>query len=231
MAWFDATTIDPAVGSSNFPIGRHPVVIKGSTVTPTKDQTGGMLVFTCEIIDGPHKGVSGLYRLNLWNSNTQAAEIAAKQLSAICHVVGTFQLNAEPKGAELFGKPFFVIVEKQKENDYTQIVAVQDIQGNAPVKGQGPSAPQQQAPMQQPPMQQANPAAPPAWSAPQVASVAQVAPAAQPAWSAPQQAPAQQTPAQQPAWSAPAQPAAAPAQPAWSQAPAAGAQPAWSMPR
>ena len=203
MAWFDATNVDPAVGSANLPIGRHPVIIKSSACVATKSGTGGMLVFSVEIIDGPHKGVPGVYRLNVWNDNTQAAEIAAKQLSAICHVVGVFQLNSEPKGVELFAKPFMVIVEKQKDSDHTQIVGVQDIAGNAPVKGQGPStpySPASQQPVQQPVQQPTQQPTEPAQigyyagspSQPTHATQGPSAPA-QPSW-------AQQPPAGPPAW-------------------------------
>lgn len=231
MAWFDANTIDPAAGGTSFPVGRHPVVIKSSAVVATKDNTGGMLALTCEIIDGQFKGVQGPYRLNLWNSNPQSAEIASKQLSAICHVVGTFQLNAEPKGVELFGKPFFIVVEQQPApNDkYTQIVGVQDINGNAPVKGQGPSQPAQQQQQQpQQPMQQPQPG----WQ-PQGQQPAQQ-PAQQPGWAAPQQPQQpQQQPQGQPSWSAPGQGGAPPQQPAqqqpsWSQQPPGGATPSWA---
>lgn len=233
MAWFDATTVDPSAGTGNLPVGRHPVVIKSAAVTPTKGNDGGLLLLTVEIIDGQYKGVQGAYRLNLWNASPQSAEIASKQLSALCHVTNRFQLNAEPKGVELFGIPFFIIVEQQAppNEKYTQIVGVQDINGNAPVKGQGPSQgqPQQQPPMQQQPMQQP-PQGQPAWGAPQQPQQQPPAqpPQGQPAWGAPQgQQPAQQ-PQGQPSWQPPAT-GGAPMQPAPQQQPTQGGQPAWSQ--
>jgi hypothetical protein len=218
MGWFDASTIDPSTGTGNFPVGRHPAVIKGSTQAATKDGSGGMLVFTVEIYDGQYKGVSSVYRLNMWNSSPQSAEIATKQLSALCHVVGVKDLIAEPKGVELFGKPFFIIVEQQPApNDkYTQIVGVQDIRGNAPVKGMFAGGQPQQG-QQQPQQGQPTHTQQPSWGG---------APTGQ----QPQQQPQQAQPAQ-PSWGAPqaGQPPqqAAAQQPSWAQQPATGAAPPW----
>jgi hypothetical protein len=150
MGWFDATQIDPATAQSQFPIGRHPVIIKSSASLAVKDKPNeGLLALTCEIIDGPSKGVTGVYRLNLWNSNPQAAEIASKQLSAICHVTGVYQLNdTVNRCSELFGKPFCVIVSAQQADArYTQVDGVTDMAGNPPAKGNVPSqaAPHPQA--------------------------------------------------------------------------------------
>jgi len=241
MGWFNAANVDPAGLGQSFPLGRHLVIAKSSAVTPTKDNSGGMLVFQLEIIDGPHKGFVGPYRLNLWNSSTQAAEIAGKQLSAICHCTGILDLVAQPPphgngqhGQEFFGIPFMIVVETQPGNEkYTQISAVLDRNGNPAVRGQANAAPQpqpawggqQQATpaQQQPPAQQPAPAwggaqqpqqaAQPAWGGP---AQPQAQLAAQPAWGGQQQA----TPAQQ-------QPPAQPAAPGWAQPPQ-GAAPGWA---
>lgn len=199
MPWFDATTVDPATGGGNLPLGVHPAIIKSSAVKPTKDNTGGLLELTVEIIDGAHKGMQGVYRLNLWNANPQSVEIAGKQLSALCHVTNTWHLNAEPKGSELYNKPFKIVVEQQKapNDQYTQISAVLDIAGNAPVKGQAGAAPQQQPQPGYTPAPAPLPsqAAPAPWGPPP-----NVAPAAGPVNSPPQ---------------------------AWSQQPPAGANAPW----
>jgi len=212
MPWFNARVVDPATGGTNFPVGRHPVMIESGERRGVKDKpNSGMLVFHLVVLDGPAKGMKGEYRLNIWNESTQAAEIAAKQLSAICHVVGVYDLES-PVAAELNGKPFIIIVEPQADPKYTQITAVQDIQGNAPKKvdaaaQQGPSG-------GNPPWQgqAAQPAGQPAWSgaAPSIGN------GAAPPW-------------QGGGTAAPASPAAA-AQPAWAQAPnGGGGKPPWAI--
>jgi len=139
---FDASRIDPTQTGGSFPVGRHPVVITHDELKATKDNTSGYLELTLTIIDGPNKGQSGPYRLNLYNNSQQAKEIAQRKLSAICHAIGVFQVD---DGIELHNKPFVVEAalqqgEEAKAKGYTEIVKVFDIHGNEPGK-----APQQQA--------------------------------------------------------------------------------------
>lgn len=159
--FFDATQVDPAGGTPSFPIGVHTVVIIASSKQGVKDKpSDGMLVFNMRIIEGENTGFVGAYRLNMWNSNQQSSQIAAQQLSALCHVTGRYQL-ATDQCTELFNIPFKIVVTQQPNNDkYTQISAVQDMAGNPPTKGSlpGAAAPGQQpqpahAPQQPPPQQ------------------------------------------------------------------------------
>lgn len=132
----------------NLPVGKHPVVIIAAEVVPTKNNDGGMVVFTLQIIDGPAKGSDGVYRVNLYNSSEKAKKIAQSQLSALCYVTGQFQLGQNGDDLTvLFGKPFMVEVTVQAQNDqYTEIKAVMDIHGNKPKAG---GQPQQQQPQNQ----------------------------------------------------------------------------------
>lgn len=245
MSWFNAREVDPAQSGAQFPIGRHPVIAKGSTRMGVKgkEQTDGMLGLSLEIIDGPHKGVSGIYRLNLWNSSEQARDIAAKQLSAICHVTNTPDLaDQNNMGVEFFGKPFMIIVSQQPQNpQYTQIDGVTDMAGNFAAKGAfagpaGPSYPQQPAQPQQPAF---TPSAGPGGyvqqptGAPVYAPQPQQPPAGQPynpgQPTQPQFTPGQPQQPQQPQYAPQPNPAPQqPAQPSWQQQPAGGGGvPSW----
>lgn len=224
---FDATTVDPTQGAGQMPIGKHPVIIAGSEIKATSSGNGGMLVLDLAITDGPNKGQTGAYRLNLYNPNQQAAQIAQRQLSAICHVTGVFKVS---DSSQLHNIPFVVEVGYQKGEEpgpnnpdakgYTEVKKVFDMHGNEPGKKPANATPQPAAqsfaPPSAPPAQQAP--AGPGWSAPAAQTPPPAAPAA-PAWSAPAQ-PAAGFPAQ----SAP--PAAAP----WQQAPTAqgGSKPPWA---
>lgn len=207
---FDATTVDPSQGSAQLPIGKHPVIIVASEVKANKANDGGYLELDLQIQDGPNKGQIGAYRLNLYNKSQQAVEIANKQLSALCHVVGVFKVS---DSSQLHGVPFVIEVGYQKGEDpatnpqgkgYTEVKRVFDIQGNEPGKKAVTTAPQ---PAPQPQAQ------PQQWAAP----VAPVAPAAPTAWAAP-------------APTAPAPQAPSAATPPWQQAPAApaGNKPPWA---
>lgn len=213
---FDATQVDPTQGSGSLPVGKHPVIISNSEITGTKDGANGMVVLELTIIDGPQKGTTGAYRLNLYHSNQTAAQIAQKQLSALCHVTQTFQLQDT---AQLHNKPFVIEVGLQKgpeaaEKGYTEVKKVFDMAGNEP--GKAPAAAQNQQPVQQPAAQQAAPQGQAAWGQPAPAA------AQQPAAQQPQAAWGQQPPQGQPAPAAAQQ-----AAPAWGQGAPAGGTPAW----
>jgi hypothetical protein len=229
---FDATGVDPTQGIPQLPNGKHPVIIESSSIETVKAGDGGMLVLILRIIDGPAKGASGAYRLNLYSSSAKASEIAHRQLSALCHITRVFRITAAD---ELYNIPFIIDVQPQKDNpQYSEVTRVYDINGNepgkAPANGAAPAQPQQ-APA---PAPAAPAAAPAAWGAPAGAGAA---PAAAPAaWGAPAPAAPAPAPAAAPAaaWGAPANGgAAAPAAaPAWgAPAGAAGGAAPWGAPR
>ncbi|AXC34303.1 hypothetical protein P7I17_gp49 [Escherichia phage Halfdan] len=137
MQAFDARNVDPTQGVGGLPIGKHPVIAIKSEVKPTKDNDSGYLQFDLQVIDGPNKGAVGAYRLNLYHTNPQTVEIAHKQLSALCHVTGVFQVQ---DSQQLHNIPFMVEVGLQKEpnpNKYTDVKRVFDINGNEPGHANG----------------------------------------------------------------------------------------------
>lgn len=132
MQAFDARNVDPTQGVGGLPIGRHPVQIVKSEVKPTKDGSSGYVQFDLSVLDGPNKGAVGAYRLNLYHDNPQTVEIAHRQLSALCHVTGVYQVQDTQ---QLHNVPFVVEVGLQKEpnpNKYTEVKRVFDINGNEP---------------------------------------------------------------------------------------------------
>jgi len=148
---FNAQQYDPTQGVGSLPIGKHPVIIESSEVKANKANDGGYLQLNLRIIDGPQQGTTGAYRLNLYHSNQQTVEIAHRQLSAICHVIGVFQVT---DSSQLHNLPFLIEVGPQKNDpQYTEVKKVFDMNGNEPGKaGAGAPAaqPQQQQPQGQP---------------------------------------------------------------------------------
>lgn len=208
---FNARQVEPASFPPPPPLADYHVRITDSDGKPTKDNQGGYLELTLEILDpGPQQGRKIPYRLNLFNTNQQTVEIAYRQLSAVCWVIGVMDVTDT---RALHNIPFIAVIGPQKNDpQYPNVFQVKDINGNAPGKAAQPAAPPAAPPAA---------AAPPAWGAPPAAAPPAAAP---PAWNAP---PAAQPPAAPPAWA----PAAA-AAPAW-QPPAAAppaAPPAWQPP-
>lgn len=121
------------------PLGKHPVVIVGTDLKPTKDNQGGYLEITMEAIDGPAKGLQTIDRLNLHNKSETAVRIANSQLSAYCHVTGVFAFNATE---ELQGKPFVVEMVARRDNpNQTEVGKLFDMNGNEPGKAGSGAAP------------------------------------------------------------------------------------------
>ena len=170
---FNSQGIDPHYGGGSNGLPniingqpvKHPVVIVGSALKPTRDQQGGYMELTLECIDGPCKGQTQVDRLNLQNKSADAVRIANQQLSAYCAVTGVFAFRATE---ELHGKPF-VIETKPSGDKGTQfeVAKLYDMAGNEAGKA-GSGAPQQQGGFQAPPPQQqqqgAGPASQPGWA-------------------------------------------------------------------
>jgi hypothetical protein len=132
---FDATTVEPSAPREVIPAGKYKAVITKSEERPTKAQTGSMLVLTCQIIEGPHQGLTLMDRLNLNNPNKTAEEIAQRTLSAICRSVGVMMPN---ESSDLHDKPMMITVKvKPAEGQYQ---ASNEIAGYEPVGGGGAKA-------------------------------------------------------------------------------------------
>lgn len=145
---FDANQVPPKQLGESHPVGKFPFQISNTEVAPTKDGTGGMFIIHFTTPAG-----NVLFRYNLWNQSDKAKEIAAGQLSALCHATGIFKLEWSNDGAVLRGGRGMIEIGYQKGQEptpenpaggYTEIKKVYDINGNEP--GKAPQqAPQPQA--------------------------------------------------------------------------------------
>jgi hypothetical protein len=59
----------------------------------TANGAGQYLWLELDILDGPHQGRKFWDRLNIVNPNSQAVEIAQRQLSALCHATGRLNIS------------------------------------------------------------------------------------------------------------------------------------------
>ena len=211
---FDANQVKPAEAFEPLPKGWYNMRISESETKPTKAEGGAYLQLTVEVIDGQYANRKVFDRLNLWNANPVASEIAQRRLSAYCHATGVMMLQDSQR---LHGIPFKgrISIREDKTGAYEPSNEIKDIKHINDQVQQAPS------PGFTPPTQPAQPGptsfgAPPQqtpWNAPPQTSPAQQAPAFVP----PQQAPAF-TPPQQQAFTPP------PPQ----QAPQAGPTPPWA---
>ena len=88
---FNANDIEPADFSA-LPAGDYSVLISTSEWKPAKSG-GQYLSLTLQVLEGPHQGRFLWHNLNLNHPTAQAAEIAQRELSAICRAVGRMTIE------------------------------------------------------------------------------------------------------------------------------------------
>jgi len=119
---FDATKVEPSEDRGALAPGEYLMAIAKSDIRNTKSgkpfsksPTGyeALLEAELEVMDGPRKGARAWARLNLWNSNAQAVEIAEREFSAICHACGKLRVSDT---SELHGILIVVRMGKRKDD-------------------------------------------------------------------------------------------------------------------
>ena len=105
---FNAANVSPSVVYAPLPAGDYQAIITESETKATKDGQGQYLQLKLQIQGGEFAGRVLFDRLNLWNNNQQAQEIAQRALSAICHAVGILQVG---DSQELHNRPLIATVK------------------------------------------------------------------------------------------------------------------------
>lgn len=90
---FDANTVEPNAAFEPVPTGWYRVSIIKSEMKETKNGEGHYLQLEMEILEGQYAGCKLWDRLNLFNPNQQAVDIAQRTLSAICHAIGVLTVT------------------------------------------------------------------------------------------------------------------------------------------
>lgn len=132
---FDASQIAPAAGSAVcFPLADYAVEITAATVEQSKnDPNKGFIKLSFTVQDGPYKGMSQDMRYNIYGQSETVTRIAYSQLSAVSHVTG----KMKTKVAEDFigGRLIATIGPQDNDDKYSEVKAVKDVTGAAPVMG------------------------------------------------------------------------------------------------
>src|SRR5690349_21272056 len=106
---FNAADVEPSQPRAPIPAGTYIAQIVQSEMRSARSG-GQYLWLELDIIDGEFRGRKLWDQLNLVNSNAQAAEIAQRTLSAICHAVGQMTVQ---DSEQLHFKPMKVTVKVQ----------------------------------------------------------------------------------------------------------------------
>jgi hypothetical protein len=105
---FDPSQHEPDTLFEVLPPGDYTVEIINSELRDTKAGTGQYLWIDMQITDGPSKGRHIYDRLNLYNANKQASDIAWKKLTTISYAVGVGGTFSDD--VVLHFKPFVAVV-------------------------------------------------------------------------------------------------------------------------
>lgn len=111
---FDATQVAPQSGFSPIKPGHYNSMITKIEAKPTNDGSGGKIEITHTIFGGEFDGRTVMDNCNLFNASDKAREIAAGQLSAICHVTGVMKLGNAAELDRLKGIPMGIHMRLQK---------------------------------------------------------------------------------------------------------------------
>jgi hypothetical protein len=111
---FDATQVAPNTAIEILPPGDYRVQIVRSEMKATKNGDGQYLELEMDVLDGEHANRKIWDRLNLVNANEQAAQIAQRTLSAICHAVGVLHVS---DSEQLHMRPMVAVVKVEPRRD------------------------------------------------------------------------------------------------------------------
>jgi len=141
---FDANKVDPTSTYDTFPKGDYVMCVRETDIKATKSNTGYMLEYTAEVLDGQYVGRKIFGRMNIDNQNPDAQAIGQRELSQLCHAVGVLQVS---DSSQLHDKPFIakVGIEVDKSGQYDDKNVIKQFKpiGQA---GQAPTAPAFQPP-------------------------------------------------------------------------------------
>lgn len=115
---FDADQYEPLGDFDPLPKGNYVAIASDSTMKHTKAGTGSYLEITWEVVEGPHTDRKLWSRLNLDNPNTNAVEIANRELTSICRATGVMR----PKdSSELHSIPVVLKVDTVTRRDNGEV--------------------------------------------------------------------------------------------------------------
>jgi hypothetical protein len=142
---FDSSTVEPRTPFEPLPaLDNVTLQIIDSEIKDTKAGTGRYVELTMELMDTDYVGRKIWERLNIWNENEKAVEIAKATLSAICRasgvgvVIDTEQLHWQPMAAS-------ITLSKRKDNTWENRVAYHPRE-DAPAAAAKPAAVARPAP-------------------------------------------------------------------------------------
>lgn len=131
MAYLGTTyTADPndiAGDYTTVPPGEYVVRVEASDKKDAKKAGNAFIELTLLILEGPEAGRKLTDRINLWNDNPKAVEIARRSLNAVCAAVGKLTISDT---TELHGTPIIAVVKVEEGKPYQDTQTGETKQGS-----------------------------------------------------------------------------------------------------
>lgn len=163
----DTTGVEKMGGFEIYPAGLYPAMMISAAKKPTRDNSGAFIECVYQFTEGTMTGKKFTSRMNLWNANNQAVDIARRELKSLRIALGLGDHASDP--AEFVHKPLVLDISvKARKDDASKM---ENNLVNILPFGNGPAvanpAPQYQAQPQYAPPPAPAYAAPPNWQPPQ----------------------------------------------------------------
>jgi hypothetical protein len=137
---FDVSTYEAPKRTSFEPLppGDYNAIISDSQMKATKAGTGEYLELTIQIIDGAHSGRRIWERLNVFNANKVAEEIARSQLNGIKKACNVEKLE---ESEQLHDIPFILSLDiDRRDPTRNKVMGYTAVKGGTKASGTAPAA-------------------------------------------------------------------------------------------
>lgn len=134
---FDAQQHEPDTGLTPVPAGQYDLKITGASIEDTRTENCRCFKVEFTILSGDFAGRKLFNRYNLWHTSPQTVEIAHKQLSGLCHVIGVYKVDFNNGGGALINGALKADVTN--DGTYNAIKSVYDMAGNKPSRAGSPA--------------------------------------------------------------------------------------------
>lgn len=149
----DTTGTQEMGGYEVLPAGLYPAIMVSASKKPTKKGDGAFLECVYQLIDGEMTGKKFTSRLNLWNTNAEAVDIAKRELKSLRVALGLHDTEARTEA--FINRPVVLnITVKPRKDKPTEpennLIAIEGYTGApAQVRPAPAAAPHQHVPQQQ----------------------------------------------------------------------------------
>ena len=147
----DTSNVEKMGGYEVYPAGMYNAIMISAAKKPTSKNDGMFIECVYQFVDGDYNGKKFTSRLNLWNQNSTAVDIAKRELKSLRAAIGL--ADTESSLQQFINKPLVLNISvKARKDDPTKaennLVSIEPYRG-APSQVANPAPPAHFAPQPQ----------------------------------------------------------------------------------